>query len=182
MKINLIIAKPFILLIILLISLSACKSTIKNEELSWVEQETKTAYEKCKRKQDFKSYNGAIRIDTLENKLLLFYDSMYVRINQNAPKNIDLFFNGIINREVLQGVSSMDTIFLQSIEDVSYIIMHKKNNTRYFKISYWGTKFTHNSLYIFISIKSKGSTRKSDWEFFIKNAKLTFASNVFVMI
>ncbi|RUA29980.1 MAG: hypothetical protein DSY76_02855, partial [Bacteroidetes bacterium] len=139
----------------MLLFLDACKSTINKEESSHVireEKDIRNIYANSKRKQNFNSFYESVKIDTLENMLILFYDSMYVRIAQNAPKNRDLFFNRIVNREVL-GVSSMDTIFLQSIEDVSYIVK-PKNNTRNFKITYWGTQFTHNPLFIFVSIKS----------------------------
>jgi len=175
-----------IIILVLALSFPACKSVNNSEKtmdnILNQDEITRNHFNNCKRKQGFKPYEGNYKTDTINNgQIHLFYDSLNVVFYYYNDSNYnELFYNGLITREVLH-LSSMDSIFLESIKDVSDILGNRSHK-RSFEIFYWTTKFSHNLRSIFITIKSTERYNQSTLKEFIKTSKLTFASEVFFQI
>ena len=91
----------------------------------------------------------------------------------------EIFTSRLITGEMLL-ISKNNSVGISRIEELTPILKTKKTQ-RQFKIEFYPDNWA-NLHYIFIELTNDNSNRKTDWESFLKDARVTFVSKCIIQI
>jgi len=129
--------------------------------------------------QTHNKFSGKITIVNKKEQEIVFLDSLKVTFHKDSKDFNEIFTSGLITVEMLL-ISENNSVGINRIEELTSILKTKKTQ-RQFKIEFYLDNWA-NLHYIFIELTNDNSNRKTDWESFLKDAKVTFVSKCIIQI
>ena len=131
--------------------------------------------------QSYNNYIGKINIINTNNSSLISFDSVCVRLYLEDGKNKynKLFMTGLLSEELSGLKWKNDTITVNNLEYLNFT--NNSSTQRRFKFLVYNGIMLNPSV-ILIELTNKNSNRLTDFDKFIKGAKLTFFLNAWIQI
>ena len=176
------------IIILSIIALQSCSSTIAVEEKGYSNGPTITVEDKeysklqktfreTYRKESYPIYKEKIIISTEYDFIDIIYSEDTIRLNKEFSKYTCLFSSGLISSLIIGDLNS----HLTRIDEVQELATTDlKHQSRVFKL-YGVNKNVMNPFNCYIEIENRKAKKNWELEIFIKGAKLTFLKTMILI-